>query len=51
LRRLQHVTVSNPEPEGRSRLLIKDLNMEVTQGKNVLVTGPNGAQCSALGAK
>lgn len=44
----QHVTVSNPEPDGRARLLIKDLNMEVGPGKNVLVTGPNGCGKTSL---
>lgn len=44
----KHVTVSNPEPDGRARLLIKNLSMEVTPGRNVLVTGPNGCGKTSL---
>lgn len=44
----QHVAVSNPEPDGRTRLLIKDLNIEVGPGRNVLVTGPNGSGKTSL---
>jgi len=51
----KNVTVAIPESIGGSsgdgkapRVLVKDLTMEVEQGKSVLVTGPNGAGKTSL---
>uniref|UniRef100_A0A7S2TUG5 ABC transporter domain-containing protein n=1 Tax=Lotharella oceanica TaxID=641309 RepID=A0A7S2TUG5_9EUKA len=37
------VTVGAPEPSGKTRVLIRELDLRVSPGLNVLVTGPNGA--------
>jgi ABC-type uncharacterized transport system fused permease/ATPase subunit len=43
---ISDITIS--PPEDRSRLLIKDLSMEIPQGSSVLVMGPNGAGKTSL---
>jgi hypothetical protein len=46
------VTVCAPEPGGEPRVLVRDLNLEVPQSQNLIVTGPNGSGAqSARAAK
>lgn len=40
--RFNQVTVQAPETSGKGRLLVKNLDLRVNRGGNVLVTGPNG---------
>jgi len=40
----KNVTIQSPD----GRLLIKELNLQITLGQNVLVTGPNGAGKTSL---
>ncbi|KAK3284414.1 hypothetical protein CYMTET_7938 [Cymbomonas tetramitiformis] len=40
--------VDTPEPDGTSRTLLKDLDLQMVAGKNVLVTGPNGCGKTSL---
>eukprot|EP01114_Cavostelium_apophysatum_P013429 TRINITY_DN3254_c0_g1_i1.p1 TRINITY_DN3254_c0_g1~~TRINITY_DN3254_c0_g1_i1.p1 ORF type:complete len:733 (+),score=209.45 TRINITY_DN3254_c0_g1_i1:91-2289(+) len=42
--KFEHVDIVSPE----GKLLVKDLNVEVTPGINVMVTGPNGSGKSSL---
>jgi len=42
--KFEHVDIVSPE----GKLLVKDLNFEVTPGINVMVTGPNGSGKSSL---
>lgn len=42
------VSVYAPEPNGSKRLLVKQLDMKVVEGKSVLITGPNGCGKTSL---
>jgi ABC-type uncharacterized transport system fused permease/ATPase subunit len=42
------VEVGAPEPGGKVRTLVRDLNLRVRSGTNVLVTGPNGCGKTSL---
>eukprot|EP00300_Choanocystis_sp_HF-7_P036960 c5292_g1_i1.p1 GENE.c5292_g1_i1~~c5292_g1_i1.p1 ORF type:complete len:683 (+),score=189.46 c5292_g1_i1:22-2049(+) len=44
----QDVSVHCPEPDGSQRLLVKNLNMTISPGKSVLITGPNGCGKTSL---
>lgn len=40
--------MSAPEPGGKQRLLVKDLDLELSHGQSLIVTGPNGAGKTSL---
>jgi len=42
------VSVGAPEPSGKTRTLVKNLNLKVVEGSSVLVTGPNGCGKTSL---
>mmetsp|Transcript_38344 Transcript_38344/g.53238 ORF Transcript_38344/g.53238 Transcript_38344/m.53238 type:complete len:696 (-) Transcript_38344:163-2250(-) len=46
--RFEGTSVDTPEPDGRSRRLVTNLQLEVVAGRSVLVTGPNGAGKTSL---
>ena len=43
-----NVTVGAPEPDGSQRVLVKNLTLSVSPGKNLLITGPNGCGKTSL---
>lgn len=46
--RFRGVTLRAPDANGRGKLLVRDLNMNVEVGQSCLVTGPNGAGKTSL---
>ena len=43
-----NVTVGAPEPDGSQRVLVKNLTLSISPGKNLLITGPNGCGKTSL---
>ena len=46
--RFDKVSVGAPEPDGSTRILLKDLSLEIKRNEHLLITGPNGCGKTSL---
>ena len=46
--RFDKVSVGAPEPDGSTRILLKDLSLKIERNEHLLITGPNGCGKTSL---